>query len=104
MFELLRRFRKEITRDEFENVLKELADLREQNEKLKNDFKEVQQKYLTWLEETQASIREFRDRIAKKVSYLEKKEEKLDTKELLRNKILRRYGYLAKDLSSQNST
>jgi len=91
---LFGKFSRENTRFDYENVLQQLAGIRDEIDKLKSEFKEIRLKYETWLEEKEYTIREFRDKIAKKVAYLEKKEDNLDYKDIAKAKLLKRYGYL----------
>lgn len=72
--------------NQYETIKKEL-------ENLKSDFeahkRAVDTKYMNWLEEKEIWIKELRDKIAKKVEYLNKKEDNLDMKQVFKNKMLK---------------
>lgn len=74
-----------------ENLQKEIKNLKEITENLQKDLKKVDLKYMNWLEEKELWIKELRDKIQKKVDYINKKEESLDMKELYKNKIISKF-------------
>ena len=101
---MLKIFSKENKRYDYEEVLSQLSKLRDDLEKLKGEFKEIRLKYETWLEEKEYTIRELRDKIAKKVAYLINKEDNLNFRDIAKAKLLRRYGYMPKEKSLNNQT
>ena len=74
-----------------ENLQKEIKNLKEITENLQKDLKKVDLKYMNWLEEKELWIKELRDKIQKKVDYINKKEESLDMKEVYKNKIISKF-------------
>jgi predicted nucleic acid-binding Zn-ribbon protein len=71
--------------NEYENLQKEIENLKSE---IRAHNSAVDLKYMNWLEEKEIWIRELRDKIQKKVEYLNKREDALDMKAVLKNKMM----------------
>ena len=67
---------------------------------LSADIEKVRLVYQNWLEEKEATIKELKNRIEKKINYVQSKETKQSLNDLIRQRALRRMGLgrEAKDL------
>jgi hypothetical protein len=73
--------------NEYENVQKQIENLRSEFIAHKSA---IDLKYMNWLEEKEIWLRELRDKIAKKIEYLNKKEDQLDMKTVLKNQMMKK--------------
>lgn len=71
--------------NEYENLKKEIENLKSE---IKAHNSTVDLKYMNWLEEKEIWIKELRDKISKKVEYLNKREDALDMKTVLKNQMM----------------
>ena len=82
------------------DVLNTIENLRNDIKSLENKFNEVSLKYQSWLEERAIWEKDLRDKIAKKIDYLNKRDGQISEKELLRANLMRKLGLLPKNLNT----
>lgn len=89
----------EIIKDIVETTHKRLDSIEQRN-------KEIDLKYSTWLEEKALWEKELKDKIMKRVNYINQKENSMSIKEQVKTKTLQRMGLLpkAKDINTLDET
>lgn len=81
----------------------EIAQLRREFDDLRADFDKLKLKNENYIADNMLIVKELRERIEKKMNYINNKENQVDVKQALRNKMLRTLGVKPQDLNNSNN-